>query len=70
MIMKNNLERFVKAQAGVYETALKEIRQGRKNPTGFGIYFHSSRGWDSVRWPSIMALLISLRPGLTLQMMF
>ena len=29
--MKNDISRFIKAQAGVYETALAEIKNGRKN---------------------------------------
>ena len=44
MIMKHNLERFVKAQAGVYETALKEIRQGRKKSHWIWYIFPQLKG--------------------------
>lgn len=44
MIMKHNLERFVKAQAGVYETALKEIRPGRKKSHWIWYIFPQLKG--------------------------
>jgi len=42
--MKNNLERFVKAQAGVYETALEEMRRGRKESHWIWYIFPQLKG--------------------------
>lgn len=42
--MKNSLDRFIKAQAGVYETALEEIKQGRKRSHWIWYIFPQLRG--------------------------
>ena len=43
-MVKNNLERFVKAQAGVYETALEEMRRGRKESHWIWYIFPQLKG--------------------------
>ena len=43
-MMKHNLERFIKAQAGVYETALEEMRRGRKESHWIWYIFPQLRG--------------------------
>ena len=46
---KFNLKRFIDAQNSSYSTVLKELAQGKRHRTGYGLSFRRLMDWDTVQ---------------------